>query len=75
MSSKSINGQITCDSMCPNSYHMDAMTAQNYGCLPSYYEVQQMLKEGKIWMCHSNPTVVCSAVGDRNAVGDRINEY
>jgi hypothetical protein len=66
----SINGQAVCCTSCPNSYHEDAAVAQNYGCLPSYWEVQELLKQGELWMCHSNPDVVCSAV----AVKDRCLE-
>lgn len=75
LSDISINGHVPCDLMCPNSYHEEAEMAQNYGCLPSYGEVQGMLAEGKVWMCHSNPSAVCSAVGNRHAVGERITEY
>jgi len=52
-----------CDNACPSLETIEATQCQNWGCLPSPFEINQMLKERKIWMCHSNPTVPCVATG------------
>jgi hypothetical protein len=52
-----------CCSACPGLTSYDAEQAQNWGCLPSPYEINEMLQTGKVWMCHSNPNKPCIATG------------
>jgi hypothetical protein len=63
MNEFTINGKNPCDNACPNSFSDEASNLQNLGCLPNYFDVQKMLEQGEVWMCHSNPQKVCSAVG------------
>ncbi len=45
---------------CPFSFTEQSEIAQNYGCLPSPYEIVRMRKEfGKTWACHQDPTKPC----------------
>ncbi len=53
----------SCCSACPALNSFDAVQAQNLGCLPSPFEINEMLQAGKIWMCHSNPEKPCVATG------------
>jgi hypothetical protein len=55
--------QTFCDDACPNSYSDNNAYLSNLGCLPEYYDVQQMKEQGIVWMCHSNPTIPCKATG------------
>jgi hypothetical protein len=52
-----------CDNACPSLETMEAVDMQNCGCLPCYYEIQQMLKNKQVWMCHSNLKKPCVATG------------
>ena len=37
-----------------------AEMAVNYGCLPSYGDMEKWYNEtGKVWACHDNPKKVC----------------
>jgi hypothetical protein len=46
---------------CPFDFcSEDSERAQNYGCLPSPYEIlTDMKKTGKNWACHDNPKKIC----------------
>ncbi len=50
-------------SICPVVETEESVRMQNYGCLPCEYEITQMLKQKKVWMCHSNPNKPCAATG------------
>ena len=52
-----------CDRACPSLETIEAVEAQNWGCLPCPFEIKQMLSEGKVWMCHSDRTQPCVATG------------
>ena len=53
----------SCDLSCPNLESEEAIEAQNYGCLPCYFDIQEMLKNKRVWMCHSNIQKPCVATG------------
>ena len=45
---------------CPFAFTDASEQVQNYGCLPTQYEIMQMrVKHGKTWACHDEPTVPC----------------
>lgn len=45
---------------CPFSFTEQSEIAQNYGCLPTPYQILEMKwKHGKTWACHSNPDKPC----------------
>lgn len=45
---------------CPFSYNDEADQAQNYGCLPTRYDIIEMKeKSGHNWACHYDETVLC----------------
>lgn len=45
---------------CPFSCNEHAEQAQNYGCLPSPFQIIEMKrKSGHNWACHSNENVLC----------------
>jgi len=45
---------------CPFSSNEHAEQAQNYGCLPTPFEIIQMkVKSGHNWACHENEKVLC----------------
>lgn len=45
---------------CPFAFTEMSEIVQNYGCLPSPFEIIKMRTEhNKTWACHSEPTVPC----------------
>lgn len=45
---------------CPFSFTEESELAQNYGCLPSPYEIIKMrVEHDKTWACHLNPDKPC----------------
>ena len=62
---KLMNNQIKgcvdkCESACPFAYTEMSDIAQNYGCLPSAYEIiNMMVYYGKTWACHMEPSIPC----------------
>lgn len=52
-----------CDNCCPSQETAEAIQMQNYGCLPCPYDIQKMLANKRVWMCHSNPTIPCVSTG------------
>lgn len=55
--------QVACGNACPSTESFEAIQAQNWGCLPCPAEINQMLTQKRVWMCHSNPKVPCVATG------------
>lgn len=47
-------------SACPFAYTEESEQVQNYGCLPSPYDIMQMkLKSGHNWACHEDESKMC----------------
>lgn len=45
---------------CPLAYNEVSENAQQYGCLPSGFDIVVMkIKYNRTWACHSNPTQPC----------------
>ena len=57
-----MNGKM-CKS-CPFNYESEAShQAQNYGCLPSGYQILKIKDEtGHNWACHSNNNRICNGL-------------
>ena len=57
MSNHCIDDLITA---CPLAFTDLSEQVQNYGCLPSPFEIKQMrVNHGKTWACHKHPTEPC----------------
>lgn len=47
-------------SSCPFAHTTQSDEVQNFGCLPTPYEIIDMrVNHGKTWACHSNPKKPC----------------
>lgn len=45
---------------CPFAYTNESEMAQNYGCLPTPFQIINMrIHYGKTWACHSEPDIPC----------------
>jgi len=48
------------ESACPFAFNEYSETTQNYGCLPTPYEIVTMrVTHDKTWACHDNPEIPC----------------
>ncbi len=51
---------MTC-THCPFAFTDESDEVQNYGCLPTPYEILSMKVEtGHNWSCHEEPTKICA---------------
>lgn len=55
---------MACES-CPFAFTDQSEMVQNYGCLPTPYEIVEMKREsGHNWACHSNEKKICSGFNE-----------
>lgn len=68
-----------CNTCCPWTLHEDAQYGIDMGCLPSPWDIAQMLADGEVHMCHSNPAKPCIATGlsavPSNYTAQPVNNY
>lgn len=58
---------------CPFSYNDEADQAQNYGCLPTRWDIIKMKeKSGHNWACHYDETVLCGGFA-RHVIEERAD--
>lgn len=49
------------NSACPFSFTEMSEYVQNFGCLPTPFEIRNMrVVHGKTWACHENPAKPCA---------------
>lgn len=61
-------------SSCPFAFTDESEQIQNFGCLPTPFEIRIMRVEyGKTWACHSNPKKPC--LGALNELRSRGEPY
>lgn len=56
---------------CPFNEGMteEAERIQNYGCLPSAYDILKARKDkNKIWLCHSNEALICAGLAEQEKI-------
>lgn len=59
---------------CPFSFSSESERVQNYGCLPTPYQILAMRnKYGKTWSCHNNPDKPC--LGALNYLKEKNLDY
>ncbi|AZV43637.1 hypothetical protein BAOM_3028 [Peribacillus asahii] len=66
---------------CPFAFTDASEEVQNYGCLPTPYDIIQMKrKTGHNWACHSNEKKICKGFVDHvkwsqeNAFADKLDD-
>ncbi|GAB6989604.1 hypothetical protein [Paenibacillus pini] len=60
---------------CPFAFTDESEEVQNYGCLPTPWDIIQMKrKSGHNWACHSNEKKICSGFV-KFAKEDTSNKY
>ena len=66
--------QCSTTGSCPFSFTDKSEIIQNYGCLPTPYQILKMrTKYNKTWACHCNPTKPC--LGALNYLKDKKLPY
>jgi len=66
--------KLCSEDSCPFAFTEESEKIQNYGCLPTPYEIMQMrIKNGKTWACHTNPRKPC--LGSLELLKERGHPY